>query len=135
MKVLQILFLVLGLAVCINAQKAILTGTVFDANGAVIPKSKVTATNQKGDKYEAFTNEDGIYKLDLPYNEYKPNPNFRIAKYEISVEGGLPGFEKYTLKDFKIVGKYVLEMKLDFALDAMTYSNPITVPAENKKHK
>ena len=60
MKILQNLVLIIGLAICVNAQKTTLTGTVYDANGAVIVKSKVTAVNQKGEKFEAVTNEDGV---------------------------------------------------------------------------
>ena len=132
MKVLQILSLILSLAVFANAQKTVLTGNVYDAYGALIVKSKVTAVNQKGEKFEAFTNEDGAYTLNLPYNEYQPaNVGFRIAKYDLIVEAH--GFEKFTLKDFKVVGQYVDKMRLDFALDVFVNSSPIIVPIDNKK--
>ena len=133
MKVLQILVLIFSLTVVTTAQKAILTGSVCDANGAVIVKSKVTAVNQNGEKFEALTNEDGIYTLNLPYNDYQPTYTFRIAKYDITVESN--GFEKFTLKDFKVVGKYAKQMYLDFALDAFVNVNTISVPSENKKPK
>ncbi len=63
MKISWILVLIVGLAVFANAQKGVLTGTVYDANGAVIVKSKVTAVNQKGEKFEATTNDEGVYSL------------------------------------------------------------------------
>lgn len=117
MKFLQILVLILGLAALVNAQKAILTGTVYDANGAVIIKAKVTAVNQKGEKFEAFTNDEGIYVLTLPYKDYDSTPNFKIAKYDITVDRENFGFEKFVLKDFKFVGKFNVQMNIDFALD------------------
>jgi hypothetical protein len=124
-KVLQVLILILGLAVFAAAQnvsgrsgRTTLTGTVYDVYGARIVKSKISAVNQKGEKFEALTDDEGVYTLNLPYNEYKPSSvGFKIAKYDITVEAGLPGFEKYILKDFKVVGQYISKMYLDFALD------------------
>lgn len=134
MKVLQTLVLILSLAVLVNAQKTVLTGSVYDANGAVVVNSKVTAVNQKGEKFENYTNDDGVYTLNLPYNEYQPAYSFKVAKYDITVEAH--GFEKFTLKDFKVTGKYAKKMQLDFALDVLTYTQPITVvPTENNKPK
>ncbi len=132
MKILQTLGLILGLAVFANAQKTILSGTVYDANGARIVKSKVTAVNQKGEKLETFTNDEGIYTLNLTYNPYQPGSfSYRLAKYDITVEAF--GFENFTLKDFKVTGGYNDKMQLDFALDVLTYTQPITVvPTENK---
>lgn len=135
MKILQVLFTIVGFAVFANAQTAVLTGRIFDANGAVIVKSKVTAVNQKGENFVAFTNEDGFYKLNLPYNKYKPTFDFKIAKYDITVEGGLTGFERFTLKGFKVVGEYNGQMQIDFALDALSSSGPITVTTKKLKLK
>ena len=111
MKVLQILVLILGLAISINSQttdKAILSGTIYDANGAVIVGMKVTAINEKGKRFEAVTNDEGIYFLDLPFNLYDPkkSANFKITKYELTVDGINRGFEKIVLKDFKFVPSY-----------------------------
>lgn len=132
MKILQTLALIIGLAVFANAQKTTLSGTVYDANGAVIVKSKVTAIDQKGGKFETLTNDEGVYTLNLTYNPYEPVFSYRLAKYDITVEA--VGFEKFTLKDFKVTGKYTEKMRLDFALDVLAYSDPITVTrTENKK--
>lgn len=121
MKILQILFLVLGFTVLTNAQKSILTGTLYDATGAVIPKEKVTAINEKGEKFEALTNEDGVYSLSLPFNSYeakKPTPDFRVAEFEIVVDLEYRGFEKLSIKDFKFVPAYSGKMFFDIALDS-----------------
>ena len=124
MKLLQILVLILGLAIFVNSQttdKAILSGVFYDANGAVIVGMKITATNEKGKKFEAVTNDEGIYFLDLPFNLYDPkkSANFKIAKYEITVDGINRGFEKIVLNDFKFVPSYKGEMNLDFALNSI----------------
>jgi len=107
--------------------QAILTGTVFDRNGAVIPGTKITAVNSKGQKFETQTNEDGEYILELPFNEYGS-----IAKYDMTFEKS--GFAKGVLKDFKFVGGYNSEMHLDLALDAGVSGGPIIIPStkENK---
>ncbi len=117
MKVLQILVLIFGFVVLANAQKAILSGTVYDANGAVILDTKITAINDRGEKFKALTNDEGIYILDLPFDLYdrKTSAGFKIAKYEITVEH--KHFKKYLLKDFNFVPSYKGKMYLDIALD------------------
>ncbi len=45
MKILQILVLILGLVTFANAQKAVLSGTVYDGNGSVVTEVKITAIN------------------------------------------------------------------------------------------
>ena len=49
-------------------QITLITGTVYDVNGAVIVNASVTATDQKNQKFETRTNDDGIYNLKLPFN-------------------------------------------------------------------
>ena len=120
MKVLQILVLTLGLAVFVNAQKAVLSGTVYDATGAVVIGVKVTATNEKEEKLENVTNDEEIYTLNLPFKTYNSKADFRIAKYELTVDKA-NGFDKFTLKDFKFVPSYSGKMIFDLALD--TYNS------------
>jgi hypothetical protein len=115
MKVLQILVLVFGLSVFANAQESSLTGAVYDAQGSVITKAKVIATNEKGENFETVTNEDGIYVLKLPFNVYYANDNFKIAKYSILVEAN--GFGRFTYNNFKFVPSYTGKMSLDVALE------------------
>jgi hypothetical protein len=121
MKVLQSLFLILGLAVLVNGQKAILSGTLYDANGAVIPKEKVIAISNTGEKFEALTDDNGVYSLSLPFNSYNAktsSANFRIAKFEIVVDLEYRGFEKFSARDFKFVPAYSGKMIFDIALDS-----------------
>ena len=121
MKILQILVLILGLAASVNGQKAILGGTLYDANGAIIPNEKVTAINEKGEKFEALTNDDGVYSLSLPFNSYdakSSSADFRIAKFEIVVDLEYRGFEKFSVKDFKFIPAYSEKMIFDIALES-----------------
>jgi len=48
---------------------------------------------------------------------------------------GPSGFEKYILKDFKVIGEYNSKMQLDFALDVLTIIDPVTITLENTKTK
>jgi hypothetical protein len=135
MKFLQILVLTFGLAIFVNAQsseKAGLFGNVYDANGSLIVGARITAINERGEKFEAVTNEDGNYTLNLPFNRYSPNlRNFKVAKYEITVVKE-NGFEKFVLKDFKFVPSYKGKMNLDFALDILATVDTIPVDTANK---
>jgi hypothetical protein len=121
MKVLQILVLILVFVVTENAQTSILSGTVYDANGAVIPETKITAINQKGEKFETLTNDEGFYFLDLPFTRYDSKLffDFVMAKYEIIVDRENWGFEKFVLKDFRFVPSYKGKMNLDIALNSI----------------
>lgn len=134
MKVLRVLFLILGLAIVATAQKSILTGSVYDAYGALIIGAKITAINEKGEKFEALTNNDGIYILNLPYNPYRPEiVDFKIAKYEIIVEK--ENFEKTIIKNFKFAPSYKGKVNLDFAMDVFVNINTITVQTNEVSEK
>lgn len=135
MKILQVLFLIFGLAIVTNAQKSVLTGSVYDASGSVIIKAKVTAINEKGEKFETLTNNDGIYILNLPYYPYRSSGDFKIVKYEIIVEK--VNFEKTIIKNFKFVPSYTGKVNLDFAMDVFENINTITIQKDknNKEEK
>jgi hypothetical protein len=117
MKILRIFILICWFVVICKAQKAVLIGTVYDANGAVIVNAKITAINQIGEKFEAFTNTEGAYILKLPFKVYysQDTSNFRISTYEIVADA--VGFERFVLKNFKFVPVWNLKMNLDIALD------------------
>lgn len=119
MKFLQILVLIFGFVVFTNAQKAILSGTVYDANGAVIPKTRIIATNEMDESFETLANDEGMYSLNLPFNDYssRKSPNFKIMKYEIRVNNE-NGSDKFVLKDFMFVPTSKGKMNFDIALDA-----------------
>ncbi len=118
------MILISVLALISFAQKAVLMGTLYNAVGAVVPKAKVTAVNEKGDVFAAETNDKGIYSLNLPYNNYDvktSSANFRISKYNIFVNLTDRGFEKFVIRDFKFVPTNSRKMYFDIALDS---SNP-----------
>lgn len=119
MKVLQILFLILGLSVFANSQtnnKSTLSGIVYDANGSVVVRVKVTAVNQKGEKVETVTNDEGIYTLNVPFNQVKAfSPVF---KYDIIVDAAELGFKKSITKEFVFIPSQFGKMQLDIALEA-----------------
>ena len=55
--------------------KLILTGIVCDSNHAVIAGSQVVAQDFEGKEYSALTNDEGVYKLELPFATYKIEAN------------------------------------------------------------
>lgn len=116
-----------------NARNAVLSGNVYDANGSLIVQAKVTAINERGEKFETLTNDEGIYVLNLPFNQYNSKDNFKIAKYEITVTK--EGFEKNLMRDFKFVPSSKSKMNLDFALDVSVKINPILIDSRNEKIK
>lgn len=63
MKFLQILVLILGLVTLANAQKSILSGTIYDQDGAIIPNAEVKLKNKKNKIYKAKTSDDGVYEI------------------------------------------------------------------------
>ena len=99
MKVLQILVLMCGLVVSLNAQKASLSGTVTDKQGALIPNAKVEAKNLQGKIISARTNDGGQYQLELIEGEY-------------NIEITLTPFDKFSLSNYWVIYK----MQLDVAL-------------------
>ena len=74
LSLLAALSLVLGTASTLHAQTATgqITGTVTDTSGAIMPKVKVTVTNQEtGLTRESTTNDLGAYTVPLlPVGEY-----------------------------------------------------------------
>jgi len=55
--------------------KLTLTGIVYDSNHAVIAGSQVVAQDFEGKEYSALTNDEGAYKLELPFGTYKIEAN------------------------------------------------------------
>lgn len=123
MRYLWILILVYALAITGTSQSSgtsRLTGTVYDANGAVVAGAKVTAVSVKGEKFETTTNDDGIFVLKLVFSKYdtKSVVNFKEAKYDILVDS--PGFIRSVTKGFVFVPSYKGEMRLDIGLEIGT---------------
>jgi hypothetical protein len=91
-------------------KKIQLTGRVFDANYAVIVFSEVTAQNAEGKNYWAVTNEEGVYKFELPQNEYR-------------VEANATGFCPSRI-DLLNVRKNPRPKRLDFVLEMSQSDRP-----------
>ncbi|HXG94945.1 MAG TPA: TonB-dependent receptor [Blastocatellia bacterium] len=92
-------------------------GTVTDANGAVVPDAKVTATSlETGLKREATTNSEGIYRLlSLP-----------VGQYDVTIEK--QGFA--TVKHQAVKVQIGQKLTLDAELGAAGASETINVTAE-----
>ncbi len=136
MKFLQILVLILGLVLCANSQpkdKSILSGTVYDADGSVVVQAIVNAVNEKGEKFETLTNQEGVYSLTLPFNRYDRTPYFTEAKYDIVVE--VNGFKKSITKSFIFVPSQFGKMQLDIGLEIGRIIDTIHVPSTKTKKK
>jgi len=58
-----------------QGKNLILIGTVYDPNHAVIANSEVVAQNFEGIEYSAVTNDEGVYKFELPFATYKIEAN------------------------------------------------------------
>jgi hypothetical protein len=99
----------------------VLSGTVYDANGAVLVNARITATDETGRKFETVTNAKGVYELNLPYKNYEQQTDFRMTKYGIAASHEY--FETYVLKNFYIVPAYKGKMMLDLALNLAQTEN------------
>ncbi len=71
MRLLQIFVLVFGLVVVTNGQKATLSGTVADEAGGIISKVPVVASNAEKQTYKTYTDQEGVYQLDLTVGIYQ----------------------------------------------------------------
>src|SRR5215203_4041622 len=111
MKILQILVLIVSLTVFTNAQTVLLTGTVYDLNGAVIPGTKVTAKDKSGKTYSAIpSNDEGVYTIPLPAGVY-------------TLEFIAANFHGFTVKEYRIYKAIKGKMSLDIVLNP---SNEVT---------
>ncbi len=158
MKVLQILVLLFGLIVSINAQKAALSGaitdelstfisdvkigakgkdgkiistratlfsdsipgtinlsgTVYDQQGAVVLGTKISFKNKQGIEYLAKQNMEGKFSIDLPVGIYQ-------------IESAANGFEKYKVKNYRIVAADSRKMFFDVVLEVSEPDNIIKI--------
>jgi len=88
MKILQILVLMFGLVVFSNAQNSekvfLLSGTVYDVNKAVIVVAKITVESENGKKFNTVSNDEGVYKLSLPFGKYTiefQKDGFKLSRF------------------------------------------------------
>lgn len=104
-----------------TAETSKLTGTVYDANGAVVVGAKVTAVSTDVKKFGTVSNEEGVYFLTLPFYKYVPNRGFKEAKYDISVER--TGFKRSLITGFVFVPSQFGKMTLDIGLEILSASD------------
>jgi Carboxypeptidase regulatory-like domain/TonB dependent receptor len=73
---LVLLGAVLALPAMAFAQDAVLTGTITDSTGAVLPGVTVTAVNEAtGNNYETVSDAAGVYRIPVRVGSYKINAN------------------------------------------------------------
>jgi hypothetical protein len=102
--ILRIWFAVLIITASCFAQSgtqiATITGTVTDATGAVIPKSKVTLEPTNGPVIQAITNNTGHFEISAPPGEYILTVSaqaFRISKKAVHLSAATPTLENIPL--------------------------------------
>ncbi len=116
-RVLVPLFLCLFCSTAAFAQfNATIQGSVLDSSGAIVPNTKVTATNQEtGRIYETVSSDTGFYRIGgLP-----------PGKYTVTVEAS--GFKKYEAKDLVVSAEQ--PRGLDITLQLGTLAETVTVTA------
>ena len=98
------------------AQEAVLTGTVADSTGGVLPGVTVTATHQAtGNRFVAVTDERGVYRI----------PG-RVGAYELVAE--LSGFSTVMRAGIQLLVGQTLTVSLQMAPSTLTET--VTVSAE-----
>lgn len=86
----------------------VLTGTIYDQQGAVIPNVEIYLKNEKGKEYKVKTNNEGIYIIKIPAGvydvEFQHNffKSYKVKKYLIS-----PSYKGKVFFDVSLVGKQV----------------------------
>src|ERR1700704_5779920 len=107
---------ILVLPVAAFAQEAVLTGTVTDSSGAVLPGVTVTASNDAtGNKFVGVTDERGTYRIPV-----------RIGTYQITAE--LQGFSTAARGGVNLLVGQTATLNLQLAPSAI--QETVTVTAE-----
>ena len=92
-------------------KKAILSGTVYDTNGSVLVHAHLVARSSRAKEYEATTNAEGSYKLELPVDVYK-------------IEVNATGFCPTTVEMFRVRKSPFRVMPLDVVLEVSEGDRP-----------
>ena len=92
-----------------DARKVVVSGTVYDSHHAVIVFSQVLARSEMKD-YRATTNDEGVYKLELPAASYR-------------VEANAAGFCPRRVDLFR-VSDVLMQRPLDFVLEVKDNDQP-----------
>ena len=106
----------LALPTAVLAQEAVLSGTVTDATGGVLPGVTITAVHQAtGNKFTAITDVRGVYRIAA-----------RAGVYKLTAE--LQGFRAVTRDSLELLVGQVMTLNLPM-LEA-TAAETVTVSAE-----
>src|SRR5688572_13048968 len=98
------------------AQEAVLTGTVTDSTGAVLPGVTVVAINDAtGNRFEAVTDENGIYRIPV-----------RVGAYRVTAE--LAGFGTVARTGIQLLVGQTATINVQMA--PSTLQETVTVTAE-----
>jgi hypothetical protein len=95
----------------VDKTKVVLTGTVFDSIRSVIPGSQVVVRSFGVREFRATTNDEGIYKIELPLDVYK-------------IEVNAPGFCPKRIEMLRIPNSRVFPTPLDFVLEVAEEDRP-----------
>jgi outer membrane receptor protein involved in Fe transport len=99
------------------AQEAVVSGTVADATGGVLPGVVVHAVNQaSGNSFEAVTDERGAFRLPV-----------RVGVYDITAE--LAGFTTVTRRGLELLAGQQLAVNLQ--MSPSTIQETVTVSGES----
>ena len=110
-------FLLASLPQLASAQEAVLSGTVTDLTGAVLPGVTITAVHQAtGNKFTTVTDERGVYRIAA-----------RAGVYRLTAE--LQGFRAVTRDGLELLVGQVMTVNLPM-LEA-TAAETVTVTAES----
>src|SRR5258706_5276657 len=113
---LLLLCAILFLPVASSAQEAVLTGTITDSTGAVLPGVTVQATHEaSGNNFEAVTDGRGVYRIPT-----------RIGVYKIAAQ--LPGFSTITRTGIELLVGQTLTLNLQ--MSPSTLQETVTVTGE-----
>lgn len=113
MKFLQTLFLIFGLFFVVHSQtteksvETVLSGTVYDDNGAVIPKAVIKAVGNDKKEVTAKTNDDGSFEIKL----FPGNYSIQVESVEVK------GFQNFKIEKYRIASFYKGKMNLDIVLE------------------
>ena len=107
---------VLAFATTGHAQEAVLSGTVSDSTGGVLPGVTVIAVHQAtGNTFEAVTDAVGVYRIPV-----------RVGNFELRAE--LPGFTTVTRSGINLlVGQ---QIAVNFQLSPSAVQETVTVTGE-----
>jgi len=107
---------ILLLPAFVFAQEAVLTGTITDATGAVLPGVTVQATHESsGNTFEAVTDGRGVYRIPA-----------RIGTYKITAQ--LTGFGVATRQGVELLVGQTLTLNLQ--MSPSTLQETVTVTGE-----